>query len=502
MPGIVLMVMMSPASARITRTRNRTGRAVLASAAVLATAAVSLAPAPATAATDTPKAGVAGAVVGEVNVGGKPRAEPEPVQSGMDIFMQDRIATRVESRLQVLLLDETVFTVGPKSEVTIDKFVYDPESGAGEVTAKFTEGFMRYVSGKVGKNNPDDVTVETPASTIGIRGTSLYVSDVPDEPDTYVAGLLGPGPKNTARARRGGFTMKNAQGSVTVSRPGFGVYVTQGEAPGEPTRLSRDLLDRLHTNLRPRQRRRAELPGGTEAAQPGETDGTDVNRVAGAGVAQTRADELAGQELRNAVAETNSDADEANADANRQADIVQSLTGDAPAQPPRDIGVPFFAQAQWANVPNLDLHITGPNPESFGRYHVFFPNPEGPEGPSGKPVAVLDNDSTGVGGSEVATINALVDGGDTRISVFNFGNQTPGTTILADNAELTVSLLKNGSIVRGPGGSVVIRGTLLDKVSPPEGEPGNTFVAFEISPDGDVRRVRALRDVPNAGLVD
>jgi hypothetical protein len=181
---------------------------------------------------------------------------------------------------------------------------------------------------------------------------------------------------------------------------------------------------------------------------------------------------------------------------------VRSLFLDGPLAPPDSVQVPLFAQAQWSNVPDLGLHITGPNPEGFGRYHVFFPTPTGPQGSGGTPVARLENDGSGVGGSEVGRINELVEGGPTRISVFNFGNQAPGTTILADEADLSVSLLKNGRIRRGPGGSVVIGGTLLDKVSPEEGAPGNTFVAFEIDPNGSVRRIREMRDFPNAGLVE
>lgn len=446
---------------------------------------------------DTPQAGVAGAVVGGVDVSGKPRPEPMSVRSGMDIFLQDRIATASESRLQVLLLDETVFTVGPGSEVVIDRFVYDPESGAGKVGAKVTKGFMRYVSGKVGKENPQNVTIETPASTIGIRGTSLYVSQVPGQPDTYVAGLLGPGPENNARARRGGFTMRNEHGSVTVSQPGFGVYVTKGQAPEPPTRLSQDLLDRLHTGLRPRRGRRADVPD----AAPAGAGKADPVQASGEAVAGTRVSGLETEEVRETLSESASDSTEANAEANRRPEETRSLFAEAPPEPPRNVSVPLFAQAQWDGLPDLGLHVTGPNPERFGRFHVFFPVPEGPIGPSGKPVAVLDNDASGVTGSEVATINDLIEGGNTRISVFNFGNPAPETTLLADEANLSVSLLKNGSITRGPGGSVVVSGELLDRVAPPEGEPGNTFVAFEITPGGDVERIREMRDFPNAGLV-
>jgi hypothetical protein len=458
-------------------------------------------------AADTPQAGVAGAVVGDVEVAGKPRPAPKPVDSGMEIFLKDRIATAVESRLQVLLLDETVFTVGPDSKVTIDKFVYDPSTGAGEVTAKFAEGFMRYVSGKVGENNPEDVSIETPASTIGVRGTSLFVSQAPDAPDTYVAGLLGPGPDNNARAQRGGFTMTNDKGSVSVVRPGFGVRVTEGEAPQQPSRLSQNLLERLHVGLRPRQRRgdvNQKGEGQTATAQrvsPADSD-SSVAETSGQTVAGTRTTSLQQKVLENRQQQNVHDTNRASVTANQRPDAVRSLFAQAPDRPPRGIEAPLLAQARWQNIPDLGLHVTGPNPDSFGRFHVFFASPEGPTGANGRPVARLSNDSAAVGGTEVATINELVDGGPTRISVFNFANQTPGGTELASDADLRVSLLKNGEIRRGPDGSVLVTGAkLLDRVSPRRGGRGNTFVAFEIAPNGDVTRVRETRDFPNAGVV-
>ena len=209
-----------------------------------------LAASPATA-QQTPQAGVAAAVISPAEVSGTPRTERLPVQSGMEMFLQDEITTGADARLQILLLDETTFTVGPESNVTIDQFVYDPESGTGEVAAEVTKGIMRYVSGSVGKNNPENVTLETPAATLGVRGTALFVAAIPDRPDTYFAGLIGPGIGNNALARPGGFTMRNEHGVTVVRRSGFGAYVTQGEAPQDAIRIPESLRVRLHQSLRP-----------------------------------------------------------------------------------------------------------------------------------------------------------------------------------------------------------------------------------------------------------
>jgi len=39
-----------------------------------------------------------------------------------------RIVTGSDGHMQLLLLDETVFTIGPNSDIVVDEFVYDPDT--------------------------------------------------------------------------------------------------------------------------------------------------------------------------------------------------------------------------------------------------------------------------------------------------------------------------------------------------------------------------------------
>ena len=71
--------------------------------------------------------------------------------------------------MQVLLVDGSTFTVGPGSDLVIDKFVYDPNKKSGEVVASFSKGVMRFVGGKISKNE-GGVTVNTPSGALAIRG--------------------------------------------------------------------------------------------------------------------------------------------------------------------------------------------------------------------------------------------------------------------------------------------------------------------------------------------
>ena len=101
---------------------------------------------------------------------------------GKSIFFNERINTTASGLVQVLLADGSTFTVGPGSDLVIDKFVYDPKKGAGQLSASFSKGVMRFVGGKISKND-GGVTVNTPAGSSAIRG-GIWMGKI-DSPKDY-----------------------------------------------------------------------------------------------------------------------------------------------------------------------------------------------------------------------------------------------------------------------------------------------------------------------------
>ena len=114
--------------------------------------------------------GIAAAVRGVVNIS-TPGQVGRVVGSGEPIHLGDEISTDGAGSLQILLLDQTTFTIGANSAIVIDKFVYDPSNNEGEVKAKVVKGVFRFVTGKSGQKNPSQMEVALPVGTIGIRGT-------------------------------------------------------------------------------------------------------------------------------------------------------------------------------------------------------------------------------------------------------------------------------------------------------------------------------------------
>jgi hypothetical protein len=91
-----------------------------------------------------------------------------------------RVTTGSTGHLQILLLDETVFTIGPNSDIVIDEFVYDPNLSIRVISARVLKGIFRWVTGKVTHKDPAKMKVSLPVAAIGIRGTDFETKVAPD----------------------------------------------------------------------------------------------------------------------------------------------------------------------------------------------------------------------------------------------------------------------------------------------------------------------------------
>ncbi len=195
--------------------------------------------------------GVAAAVRGSVQVqsGGAARAP----SGGEAMLLGDRVVTQRQSGMQVLLLDESVFTIGESNDLVIDRFVYDPDRSVGEIAARSTQGFLRFVSGGVGAIAPQNISIQTPSATIGSRGTTFDIvvgaeavalaqaagmippGTVVDPATAVFVVLRGPSTSFGGITQRGRVTVETAGGSVEIRRQGFGVFVpASGAAPIGP----------------------------------------------------------------------------------------------------------------------------------------------------------------------------------------------------------------------------------------------------------------------------
>lgn len=93
-------------------------------------------------------------------------------KSGMPLLKGDEILTEKKSRVQVMLKDNTIVTIGASSSFSFEEFAFDGTQNS-EVSMQANRGFFRALTGKIGKLAPERFKVKTASATIGIRGTDF-----------------------------------------------------------------------------------------------------------------------------------------------------------------------------------------------------------------------------------------------------------------------------------------------------------------------------------------
>jgi len=102
-----------------------------------------------------------------------------PARAGERLMQNDTLRTGADGSLGVIFRDDTLLSLGPDSELTVDKFVFAPAEGNLAIVTKMAKGTAAYLSGKIAKLSPQAARFETPLAVLGIRGTRFVVQVVP-----------------------------------------------------------------------------------------------------------------------------------------------------------------------------------------------------------------------------------------------------------------------------------------------------------------------------------
>jgi len=113
---------------------------------------------------------------GDVRVNGKPVAADTLLNSS------DTVTTGENASVRIVLSDNSVLDLDAGSEILISDYSFNPEQPT-ENTSKVDvlAGTLRYVSGHIAKEDPDNVSFTAGNSTIGVRGTFISISVAPAE---------------------------------------------------------------------------------------------------------------------------------------------------------------------------------------------------------------------------------------------------------------------------------------------------------------------------------
>jgi len=94
-------------------------------------------------------------------------------QIGLEVYQNDTLRTGRDGSIGVVFNDDTLLSLGPGSILVIDEFVFAPRQGKFSIAIRMLKGTVAYFSGLISKLAPESAHIETPTSSIGIRGTKF-----------------------------------------------------------------------------------------------------------------------------------------------------------------------------------------------------------------------------------------------------------------------------------------------------------------------------------------
>ncbi len=134
--------------------------------------------------------GIVNALKGKVLRFHKGETEPNTLESGSKIYLNDRIITAKSSKVQLIFRDDSVLTLGPESELIVEAESFSRVTGKRNSKFALLKGKVRSVVGKSFSKKGSKFEIHTQTAVAGVRGTQNIVEFVQDPPHTNVFSIV------------------------------------------------------------------------------------------------------------------------------------------------------------------------------------------------------------------------------------------------------------------------------------------------------------------------
>jgi|TARA_R110002126_G_scaffold243787_1_gene387169 hypothetical protein len=145
----------------------------------------------------------------------------------LGIFSNDDVRTG-NGRMALTFLDDSVLKLTEHSKIIVDEYIYDPNPSKSKLSLRMASGTARFITGKLGKIDKRNISIQTPSADISIRGTDFTTTV--DEIGRSLVILL----PNEDGTSSGEITVETAAGIEILNQPFQATMVSVSEAP--PTR--------------------------------------------------------------------------------------------------------------------------------------------------------------------------------------------------------------------------------------------------------------------------
>ena len=160
---------------------------------------------------------------------------------GLEVESYDDVRT-ANSRVGLIFIDDSVVRLTEHSRLVLDEVIFDPDPSKSKIGLTFASGTARFITGKIGGINKENIKINTPTSQIGIRGTDFTVTV--DELGRSLVILL----PDLNGISSGEITVETAAGLVILNKPFESTTTSVWESsPTKPITLdiTLDLIDNM-----------------------------------------------------------------------------------------------------------------------------------------------------------------------------------------------------------------------------------------------------------------
>ena len=169
------------------------------------------------------------------------RQDPYEASLNFNLLLRDDLRTS-DGRLEATFLDDSTVRLTEHSSLVIDEYVFDPNPSKSKMAISFASGTARFITGKLGLIDKQNIKLRTPTADIAIRGTDFTCTV--DELGRSLIILL---PKLDGTSS-GEILVTTAMGTTTLNKPYEATTVEVYErSPTPPVilDLTLDIIDNL-----------------------------------------------------------------------------------------------------------------------------------------------------------------------------------------------------------------------------------------------------------------
>ena len=142
----------------------------------------------------------------------------------LGIFSNDDVRTG-NGRMALTFLDDSILKLTEHSKIIVDEYIYDPDPSKSKLSLRMASGTARFITGKLGLIDKQNISVRTPSANIAIRGTDFTTTV--DEIGRSLIILL----PNADGTSSGEITVETAAGIEVLNEPFQATMVSVSEAP-------------------------------------------------------------------------------------------------------------------------------------------------------------------------------------------------------------------------------------------------------------------------------